>query len=66
MERNNKVITYIVVRIKDQVKVLFEDEFIHGNKFRTQNLMIECLERLYDRKDFDVELYFKEFNCNED
>ena len=54
-----ETIKYIVVRIKENVKVIFEDEFINGNEFRTQNELIECLSLLYDRRDFEVDLYFK-------
>lgn len=53
-------IKYIVVRIKDYVRVIFEDEFFGDNEFRTQNEIIEVLKLLYNEKDFSVELYFKE------
>lgn len=54
-----ETITYIVVRIKDNVKVIFEDEFINGNQFTTQNEIIEVLKLLLDKKDFSVDLYSK-------
>lgn len=56
-----KKINYIIIRIKNNTKVIFEDEFIDNNQFRTQNQIIEVLSLLFDRKDFDVELYTKEF-----
>lgn len=51
---------YIVVRIKDidYVKVLFQDEFIQGNQYYTQNTLIGVLELLF--KDYSVDLYYKE------
>ena len=63
MEKKN--ITYITVRIKEQVWVLFEDDFIDHNEFRTQNLTIEVLSKLYDKKDFAVELFYKVINDDE-
>ena len=59
-EQEKKVVKIIVVRIKEQITVIFEDEFINGNEYRTQNELIECLSLLYNRKDFDVELFLKE------
>lgn len=56
-----KKINYIIIRIKNDTKVIFEDEFINNNQFRTQNEIIEVLSLLLDKKDFDVELYTKEF-----
>ena len=56
-----KNINYIIIRIKNDTKVIFEDEFIDNNQFRTQNQIIEVLSLLFDRKDFDVELYTKKF-----
>lgn len=55
-----ETITYIVVRIKDNVRVIFKDEFIDNNQFRTQNEIIEVLKLLYNEKDFNVELFMKE------
>lgn len=55
-----KTITYIVVRVKDNIRVIFEDEFIDNNQFRTQNEIIEVLGLLYNKKDFDVDLCFKQ------
>lgn len=63
MEKKN--ITYITVRIKERVWVLFEDDFIDHNEFRTQNLIIEVLSKLYDKKDFAVELFYKVINDDE-
>ena len=51
---------YIIVRLFDNVKVLFEEDFINNNEFRTQNEIIEVLSKLFDRKDFSVDLCFKE------
>lgn len=48
-------IDYIVVRIKTRVKVIFEDEFIDGNPFKTQNEMIAVLSLLYEKEDFNVD-----------
>lgn len=56
-----KKINYIIIRIKNNTKVIFEDEFINNNQFQTQNQIIEVLSLLFDRKDFDVNLYTKEF-----
>lgn len=56
---------YIVVRIKDYVRVIFKDEFIDSNEFRTQNEIIEVLKLLHNEKDFSVELYFKEIKEGE-
>jgi hypothetical protein len=56
-----KTISYIVVRIKDKIRVIFEDEFIDKNEFRTQNEIIEVLKLLYEEKDFSVDLFTKEF-----
>ena len=56
-----KTISYIVVRIKNDVKVLFADEFINGNEVKTQNELIETLSLLLDEKDFDVHLRTKSF-----
>lgn len=56
---------YIVVRIKDYVRVIFEDEFIDDNEFRTQNEIIEVLKLLHNEKDFSVDLYFKEIKEGE-
>ena len=54
---------YIVVRLKKDVRVIFEDEFFDGNEFRTQNLLIQTLELLFGREDFDVRLYCRpEYN----
>lgn len=53
------LIKYIVIRIKDEVKVIFEDEFINNNQFTTQNELIEALKVIYNEKDFSVELYSK-------
>ena len=56
---------YIVVRIKDYVRIIFKDEFIDGNEFRTQNEIIEVLKLLHNEKDFSVELYYKEIKEGE-
>lgn len=56
-----KTITFIVVRIKDNVRIIFEDEFINNNQFTTQNEIIEVLDLLYDKKDFSVDLFTKQF-----
>jgi hypothetical protein len=54
---------YIVVRLKKDVRVIFEDEFFDGNEFRTQNLLIRVLNLLLDDKDFDVTLHCRpEYN----
>lgn len=53
---------YIVVIIPkyDFYKIIFEDEFIDGNEFRTQNLIIEVLQVLgLDRKEFTCDLWTK-------
>lgn len=54
---------YIVVIIPkfNFYKVIFEDEFIDGNEFKTQNLTIEVLKTLgLERKDFTCDLYSKQ------
>ena len=51
-----KTFDYIIVRIDDNVKVLFEDSFIDKNAFRTQNQIIEVLSLLYERNRFEVSL----------
>ena len=56
---------YIVVRIKDYVRVIFEDEFIDDNEFRTQNEIIDVLKLLHNEKDFSVDLYIKEIKEGE-
>ena len=48
---------YIVVRLKKDVRVIFEDEFFDGNEFKTQNLLIQTLKLLFEREDFDVTLH---------
>ena len=54
---------YIVVRLKKDVRVIFEDEFFDGNEFRTQNLLIETLGLLFNVEDFDVTLHCRpEYN----
>ena len=54
---------YIVVRLKKDVRVIFEDEFFDGNEFRTQNLLIQTWELLFEREDFDVTLHCRpEYN----
>lgn len=58
-------ITYIVVRIGTDVKVIFEDEFINGNEYRTQNEIIEVLKLLYNESYFDVTLHSKTFEEEE-
>lgn len=49
---------YIVIRLKNEVKVLFEDEFIDGNEFKTQNEIIEVFKLMFNEKDFEVELCY--------
>lgn len=56
-----ETINYIVVRIKDDFKIIFEPEFINNNQFETQNKIIEVLNLLYDKKDFSVDLRTKYF-----
>lgn len=56
---------YIIVRIKNEVKVIFQDEFMDHNEFRTQNTIIEVL-KLLRIEDFNVELCFKDIKNNED
>ena len=51
-----KMFDFIVVRIKTEVWVLFEDNFINGNAFRTQNSIIEVLKLLYPENEFEVNL----------
>jgi len=52
---------YIVVRIKKDVKVLFEEDFIDHNPYRTQNQIITVLSLLgFAKEDFDVELFHKQ------
>lgn len=54
---------YIVVRLKKDVRVIFEDEFFDGNEFKTQNLLIQTLKLLFEREDFDVTLHIhSEYN----
>jgi len=51
---------YIVVRIKKDVKVLFEEDFIDGSAFITQNQILTVLSLLgFEEKDFDVMLFKK-------
>lgn len=59
-------IGFIVVRIKDNVKVIFEDEFLNKKGCYTQNVIIDVLKLLYDRKDFEVTLHSKIFEKKED
>ena len=54
MELKVNKIDYIVVRIGDKVRVIFEDEFIDNNPFKTQNQLISSLKLLHNEKDFDV------------
>ena len=51
-----KAFDYIIVRIDNTVKVLFEDSFIDKNVFKTQNEIIEVLSLLYERDRFEVSL----------
>lgn len=57
------VISFIVVRIKDKVHILFENDFIgngENKEYYTQNILTSALRLLYNEKDFDVMLYIKE------
>lgn len=47
---------YIVVRVGDSTRVLFKEDFIHGNEFTTQNEIIEVLNLICWDKDFSVDL----------
>ena len=57
---------YIVIRILNKTYVIFEDQFLNNNEFYTQNVIIDVLSLLYDRKDFDVELCNKVLERNYD
>lgn len=50
----------IVVRIKNDIAIIQEKDFLENNEFRTQNILIEALGLLFDKKDFDVLLYHLE------
>lgn len=53
-----KIIRYIIVRIKKEIIIVFEDKFINDNEFTTENEINEVLSLLVD--DFDVSLHSKE------
>lgn len=56
--KETKIIKFILVRIKKEVSIIFEDKFINDNEFTTENEIIEVLSLLVD--DFDVSLCSKE------
>ena len=51
-----KIFEFIIVRIKTNTWVIFEDEFIEKNPYVTQNRLIEILKLLYSENDFEVRL----------
>lgn len=56
--KETKIIKFIIVRIKKEVSIIFEDTFINDNEFTTENEIREVLSLLVD--DFDVSLCSKE------
>lgn len=64
MEKQKIGINFVVVRIHDKIWILFEDQFIDHNMFKTQNLIIEVLSVLYEKSEFDVNLCFKELEVD--
>lgn len=52
-----KAVNVIVVRIGNDVRVIFEDQFMDGNPFRTQNTLYASLKLLYPVNYFSVEYF---------
>lgn len=50
---------YIIVRVEDKIRVIFKEDFIDNNEFKTQNELIECLSLIYNKEDFEVHLCFR-------
>lgn len=54
-----QVENYIIVRVKDTIRVIFKENFI-GGEFRTLNAIIEVLQLIYNKEDFEVLLCNRE------
>ena len=61
LEPNKVLESYIVVTYKEigMTRVLFEEDYIEGNQFKTQNRIISVL-KILGFEDFSVELFNRE------
>ena len=59
-------IDVVVVRIKNQVTLLYKNKWLNKNMFETQTMIYRILSLLFRKEDFDVNIYCNDVTLTED